>query len=240
MILILFNYLLTPFLNNYSYLTAFLASISLSNSANLSLKIALIYRFLNILNTKFCAVWLQNTQNSRKQFRIKKNSFPRQSLEKIYLSCQIKWLKNFLVWSFSYRQLIWHKKSILLSLTRGKYCLIHLEYCKDNQKMILLGWNLVWNKIMLPPTPTQKYNDSIRFRRKMSFVTSFTISKWLKIILLPNFDESQVKFSTKMICQPTIIIMDSKVCHTNLTISKIESQRVTFYLYIFALCLFFI
>ena len=34
--------------------------------------------------------------------------------------------------------------------------------------------------IMLPPTPTQHYLVSIRLQRKISFVTSFTISKWLK------------------------------------------------------------
>ena len=33
---------------------------------------------------------------------------------------------------------------------------------------------------MLPPTPTKLYLVSIRFRRKISFVTSFTISKCLK------------------------------------------------------------
>ena len=33
---------------------------------------------------------------------------------------------------------------------------------------------------MLPPTPTQHYLLWIRFRRKISYVTSFTISKWLK------------------------------------------------------------
>ena len=33
---------------------------------------------------------------------------------------------------------------------------------------------------MLPPTPTQLYLVSIKFRRKISFVTSFTISDWLK------------------------------------------------------------
>ena len=33
---------------------------------------------------------------------------------------------------------------------------------------------------MLPPTPTQLYLVSIRFQRKISFVTSFTISNWLK------------------------------------------------------------
>ena len=33
---------------------------------------------------------------------------------------------------------------------------------------------------MLPPTLTQLYLVSIRFRRKISFVTSFTISDWLK------------------------------------------------------------
>ena len=31
---------------------------------------------------------------------------------------------------------------------------------------------------MLPPTPTQLYLVSIKFRRKISFVTSFTISDW--------------------------------------------------------------
>ena len=36
------------------------------------------------------------------------------------------------------------------------------------------------NKIMLPPTPTQLYLVLIWFRHKISFVTSFTISKWLK------------------------------------------------------------
>ena len=33
---------------------------------------------------------------------------------------------------------------------------------------------------MLPPTPTQLYLVSIRFRRKISFDTSFTISNLLK------------------------------------------------------------
>ena len=33
---------------------------------------------------------------------------------------------------------------------------------------------------MLPPTPTQLHLVSIRFRRKISFVTSFTISNRLK------------------------------------------------------------
>ena len=33
---------------------------------------------------------------------------------------------------------------------------------------------------MLPHTPTQLYLVSIRFRRKISFVTSFTISNRLK------------------------------------------------------------
>ena len=33
---------------------------------------------------------------------------------------------------------------------------------------------------MLPPAPTQLYLGWIRFRRKISFVMSFTISKWLK------------------------------------------------------------
>ena len=33
---------------------------------------------------------------------------------------------------------------------------------------------------MLPPTPTQFYLVWIRFRRKISFVMSFTISEWLK------------------------------------------------------------
>ena len=33
---------------------------------------------------------------------------------------------------------------------------------------------------MLPPTPTQLYLVSIRFRHKISFVTTFTFSNWLK------------------------------------------------------------
>jgi hypothetical protein len=55
---------------------------------------------------------------------------------KIYFLCQTKRLNIFLVRSFSYRQLIWHKKYILLSLSRGKYCLNHLENWKETSK-----WN---------------------------------------------------------------------------------------------------
>ena len=42
---------------------------------------------------------------------------------------------------------------------------------------------------MLPPTPTQLYFVSIRFRRKISFVTSFTISNWLKKYYLDEEDD---------------------------------------------------
>ena len=42
-----------------------------------------------------------------------------------------KLLNIFLVRSFYYRQLIWQKKEILISLSHGKYCLIHLENWKD-------------------------------------------------------------------------------------------------------------
>ena len=48
-----------------------------------------------------------------------------------HLLCQIKLLKIFLIRSFSYRQSIWHKMSILLSLSRGKYFLIRLENCRN-------------------------------------------------------------------------------------------------------------
>ena len=81
-----------------------------------------------------------------------------------------EWLNIFLVRSFSYRQINLTWKANLLSILRGKYCLIHLEIVKIPKKII----------IMLPPTPTQLYLVWIRFRRKISFVTSFTIFKWLK------------------------------------------------------------
>ena len=39
------------------------------------------------------------------------------------------------------------------------------------------------HKIVLQSTSIQHYLGLIRFQRKISFVTSFTISKWLKVIL---------------------------------------------------------
>ena len=58
--------------------------------------------------------------------------FPRQSLEKITF-CVISSDSIFFLFGISpiARQLISHKKQILLSLSRGKYCFIHLENCKD-------------------------------------------------------------------------------------------------------------
>ena len=46
--------------------------------------------------------------------------------------------------------------------------------------MKLLHWNLIWNKIMLPSTPTQHYLVWIRLQLRISFVTSFTSYKLLK------------------------------------------------------------
>ena len=43
---------------------------------------------------------------------------------------------------------------------------------------------------MLPPNPKQHYLVLIRLQRKISFVTSFTISKWLKIMIFSGQDAS--------------------------------------------------
>ena len=57
----------------------------------------------------------------------------------------------------------------------GKYCLIHLEIVKrpKNENITLKSYLKQDN---VAPTPTQLYLVSIRFRRKISFVMSFTIS----------------------------------------------------------------
>ena len=48
---------------------------------------------------------------------------------------------------------------------------------------------------MLPLTPTQHYLAGIRLQRKIYFVTSFTISKWLKkslFMILKDFSQRLV------------------------------------------------
>ena len=67
----------------------------------------------------------------------------------------------FLVRSFSYRQLNW-KKNLIQSF-RGKYCLIHLENCKETYIITLKSY-LKQDNV----APTQQYIVLIRLQRKIS------------------------------------------------------------------------
>ena len=66
-----------------------------------------------------------------------------------------------------------------------KILFISLRNRKETWKMKLFCWNLIQNKIIL--TPTQHNLELIRLQRKISIVTSFTISKWLKKYFFKGF-----------------------------------------------------
>ena len=55
----------------------------------------------------------------------------------------------------------------------------------------------------MPPSPTQLYLVSSRFRRKISFVTSFTISNWLKKYYLSQLKKMEL---VKKICTITLTV----------------------------------
>ena len=67
--------------------------------------------------------------------------------------CQILWFNYFLVRSFSYRQLNWHKNYIFFSLSCGRYCQIHLEIVKRLKKCKYVVEILFKPKHCCPPTP---------------------------------------------------------------------------------------
>ena len=81
---------------------------------------------------------------------------------------------------------------------------------------------------MLPPTPTQLYLVWIRFRRQISFVTTFIISKWLKkyyYLLVLNLPGQGLDFlattigtlsssSSLLLKYNTIIIIEYKLWNT--------------------------
>ena len=112
---------------------------------------------------------------------LSKINFSRQSLKIFTVRVKLSDSIFFLLGLSPIVKLIWHEKQFFLILLRGKYCLIHLEIVKRPNK-----WNynveiLFKTRYCCPhPTPTQLYLVWIRFRRKISFDTSFTISKWLK------------------------------------------------------------
>ena len=109
-----------------------------------------------------------------------KISFPRQILKIFTFRVKLSDSIFFLFWLSHIVKLIWHEKKIFLNLLlRVKYCLIHLEIIKRPKK---LNNNVeIYSKQdNVAPHPKKIYLVWIRFRRKISFVTSFTISKWLK------------------------------------------------------------
>ena len=55
-----------------------------------------------------------------------------------------------------------------------------LRNCKDTLKNEIITLKSYLKQDNVAPHPTQLYLVWIRFRRKISSVTSFTISKWLK------------------------------------------------------------
>ena len=90
--------------------------------------------------------------------------------EKFYFSCQIKWLNIVPLWSFSYRQIIWHKKVNLFRFFTWKIVFDSLGNLNRPNK-----WNIVLKFYLKKDNVVW-----IRLQHKISFVTSFTISKWLK------------------------------------------------------------
>ena len=76
--------------------------------------------------------------------------------------------------------------------------------------MKFFGWNLIYNNMMLPPTPTQYYLVWIRLQCKNSILPSFTISKWLK----KYYDDGPKIYSH--IVSTNIIFDYSKVLHSTL------------------------
>ena len=84
-----------------------------------------------------------------------------------------------------------------------------------------LLWYPIKNKIMLPSTPTQHYLVWIKLQRKISLVTSFTLSKWLKrnIIILKKVS-SQILIPTEVILLAIIKIILKNNSKTKISITN--------------------
>ena len=67
-----------------------------------------------------------------------------------------------------------------MSLSRGKYCLIHLENYKPDFKNEIITLKFFLKQDNVVPHPRTSVSCLIRLQLKISFVTSFTISKWLE------------------------------------------------------------
>ena len=86
---------------------------------------------------------------------------------------------------------------------------------------------------MLPPTSTQLYHVSIRFRRKISFVTSFTISNWLKkyyLKLLFNFNQK-----VDLLCEQYFKIQSSLTLYLKYILYKLSLKCMNAYQNLFYL-----